>query len=111
MSPSSPGRRFRFHADGPDEAQQFASYGGDDLALVYAGRSKLGAALVQAQLRLKRDPNDEGTGVFTSGVVSISNGHRIQINANPTPCPAQLTRAFQAACSRRPDRTNLGCWL
>ena len=30
-------------------------------------------------LRLKRDPKDERTGVFTSGVVSISGGHRIAL--------------------------------
>jgi transposase len=30
-------------------------------------------------LRLKRDPNDERTGVFTSGLVSISDGHRIAL--------------------------------
>ena len=30
-------------------------------------------------LRLKRNPKDERTGVFTSGVVSISGGHRIAL--------------------------------
>ena len=31
-------RRFHLDSDGPDKAQQFASYGGDDLALVLACR-------------------------------------------------------------------------
>ena len=41
-------RRFRPPADGPDEAQQFTSHGGNNLALVLAGRGQPGIALVQA---------------------------------------------------------------
>ena len=44
--------RFRLDSDGPDEAQQFASYGGDDLALVLASRRQPGVALGEPDLRL-----------------------------------------------------------
>ena len=46
---------FRLHPDGPDEAQQFAPHGGNDLALILARRGQPGVALVQAELRLPGD--------------------------------------------------------
>ncbi len=47
--------RFRLDSDGPDEAQQFASYGGDDLALVLACRHQQSIAIGEPDLRLPGD--------------------------------------------------------
>ena len=46
---------FRFDADGPDEAQQFAPHGGDDLALVLACRRQPGIAFREPDLCLPGD--------------------------------------------------------
>ena len=47
--------RLRLDPDSPDEAQQFAPHGGDDLALVFACRRQSGIAFREPDLRLPGD--------------------------------------------------------
>jgi hypothetical protein len=46
---------FSLNPDGPDKTQQFASYRGDDLPLLFAYHGHLHVALVQAVLRFPRN--------------------------------------------------------
>src|ERR1035438_8840691 len=52
---SLPGSRFRFGPYGPDETQQFATYGCDDLSLIFTLGRQSRVSLVQSVLCLPRN--------------------------------------------------------
>jgi hypothetical protein len=79
-------RRFRLDPDGPDEAQQLASHGGDDLSLIFSCRRKSNVALVQSVLRFPGNLLD----LFWNPLLSLAQR---RTDARPKPvAPGRFNR-------------------